>query len=82
MKLKVFRVTGEIRKPNLKTPFSKEVVAAKAEHAVEKVYAEIGSKHRVKRSHIRVAGVVEIPPEQIENPLLKKWIVGEGEVGE
>lgn len=80
--MKVFRVTGEIRKPNLKTPFSKEVVAAKAEHAVEKVYAEIGSKHRVKRAHIRVAGVVEIPPEQIENPLLKKLIVGEGEVGE
>jgi hypothetical protein len=28
--VKVFRVLGEIRKPNLKTPFRKEVIAAKA----------------------------------------------------
>ena len=47
--MKVFRVTGEINKPNLKTPFAKEVVVDKPAHAVEKVYAEIGSKHRVKR---------------------------------
>jgi ribosomal protein L20A (L18A) len=47
--MKVFRVTGQIRKPKLDTQFQKEVVADKAEHAVEKVYAEIGSKHRVKR---------------------------------
>ena len=52
-KLKVFRVTGEINKPNLKTSFSKEVIVDKPEHAVEKIYAEIGSKHRVKRFHIK-----------------------------
>ena len=81
-KLKVFRVTGEILKPNLKTSFRKEIVAAKSEHAVEKVYAELGSKHRVKRFHIKITSVEEIPPEQIENPLLKKMITGEEQVGE
>ena len=79
--MKVFRVTGEILKPNLKTPFRKEVLAEKAEHAVEKVYAELGSKHRVKRHHIRVTAVEEVPPERIENPLLKKMVTGEEEVG-
>ena len=78
--MKVFRVTGEILKPNLKTSFSKEIVAAKSEHAVEKVYAELGSKHRVKRFHIRIVNVEEIPPDQIENPLLKKMISGEEQV--
>jgi large subunit ribosomal protein LX len=81
-KLKVFRVTGEILKPNLKTSFSKEIIAAKSEHAVEKVYAELGSKHRVKRFHIKIVNVEEIPPEQIENPLLKKMISGEEQVGQ
>jgi large subunit ribosomal protein LX len=81
-KLKVFKVTGEILKPNLKTSFRKEIVAAKSEHAVEKVYAELGSKHRVKRFHIKITSVEEIPPEQIENPLLKKMITGEETVGE
>jgi large subunit ribosomal protein LX len=79
--LKVFRVTGEIRKPNLKTPFSKEIIAAKPEHAIEKVYSELGSKHRVKRFHIKITNVEEIPLAQIENPLLKKLASEEQEIG-
>jgi large subunit ribosomal protein LX len=77
IKVKVFRVTGEINKPKLKTPFAKEVVVDKPEHAVEKVYAEIGSKHRVKRFQIKIADVKEVPVEEIENPILKKIVAGE-----
>ncbi|MEM3458494.1 MAG: 50S ribosomal protein L18Ae [Candidatus Bathyarchaeia archaeon] len=80
--MKVFRVSGEIQKPNLKTSFKKEVVAMKPEHAIEKVYTELGSKHRVKRYHIKIANVEEIQPQDIENPLLKKLVVGEEELGE
>ena len=75
--MKVFRVMGEIRKPHLKSTFRKEVVAVKPEHAVEKVYAELGSKHRVKRFHIKIVSVEEVPPQEIENPLLKKLVTGE-----
>jgi len=75
--LKVFRVMGEIRKPNLETSFKKEVLASKPEHAVERVYAELGSKHRVKRFHIKIVQVEEVPAEEIENPLLRKMVVGE-----
>ena len=72
--MKVFRVTGEISKPNLATPFIKEVLADKSDHAVEKVYSEIGSKHRVKRCHIKISDVQEISADQIENPILKKIV--------
>jgi len=75
--VKVFRITGEIQKPNLKTSFRKEVIAIKPEHAVEKVYTELGSKHRVKRFHIKIINVEEVPHQEIENPLLKKLVVGE-----
>jgi large subunit ribosomal protein LX len=75
--MKVFRVTGKINKPKLKTAFAKEVVVDKPEHAVEKVYAEIGSKHRVKRVHIKILNVEEVPFDEIENPILKKIIAGE-----
>jgi large subunit ribosomal protein LX len=81
-KLKVFRVTGEIKKPNLKTTFKKEIIAVKAEHAVEKVYTELGSRHRVKRFHIKITSVEEVPPDQIEDPTLKKLVTGEEKVGE
>ncbi len=79
--MKVFRVTGEIAKPNLKTTFRKEIIAEKPEHAQEKVYAELGSKHRIKRHHINITGVEEVSPENIENPLLKKLVTGEEQVG-
>jgi large subunit ribosomal protein LX len=77
MKMKVFRVTGEIRKPNLKTSFKKEIIALKPEHAVEKVYTEIGSKHRVKRFYIRITNVEEVQPQDIKDPTLKKLVSGE-----
>jgi large subunit ribosomal protein LX len=79
--LKVYRVTGEIRKPNLKTSFRREILAAKPEHATEKVYADFGSRHRAKRFQIRIDSVEEVPPEEIRDPLLKKLVVGEKEVG-
>jgi large subunit ribosomal protein LX len=75
--MKVFRVTGEIRKPNLKTSFAKEVIALKPEHAIEKVYTELGSKHRVKRFHIKILSVDEVQPQDIKNPTLKKLVTGE-----
>ncbi len=75
--MKVYKVTGEIRKPNLRTPFTKEVLADKPEHAVEKAYAEIGSKHRVKRFYMKIHSVDEVSPENIVNPILKKMVIGE-----
>ena len=80
--MKVFRVTGEIHKPNLKTSFNQEIVADKPEHAKEKVYAELGSRHRVKRCHIKITNIEEVSPEEIVNPILKKLVVGEEKVGE
>ncbi|MCS7096239.1 MAG: 50S ribosomal protein L18Ae [Nitrososphaerota archaeon] len=75
--LKVFRVTGEIQKPNLQTSFRREVVALKPEHAVERVYTELGSKHRVKRFQIKITNVEEISPEEARSPLIRKLMVGE-----
>ncbi|UCC58838.1 MAG: 50S ribosomal protein L18a [Candidatus Bathyarchaeum sp.] len=77
--IKVFRVSGEIRKPNFQTEFRKEVRALKPEDAVEKVYMELGSKHRVKRFQIRISQVEEIGPEEIESPLIRKLTLGEEE---
>jgi len=77
--VKVFRVIGEIRKPNFQTDFRKEVRALKPEDAVEKVYMDLGSRHRVKRFQIKIVKVEEISPEEIESPLVKKLALGEKE---
>lgn len=79
--MKVFRISGKINKPNLETAFKKEVLAIKPEHAIEKVYTELGSKHRTKRFQIKILSIEEIKPEEIENPVLKKIVIGEDSVG-
>jgi large subunit ribosomal protein LX len=75
--VKVFRVSGQIAKPNWKTSFEKEVRALKPEDAVETVYTDLGSKHRAKRFQIRIRTVEEIKPEDIKDPVLRKFVLGE-----
>ena len=73
----MFRVVGKITKPNYMTDFRKEIRALKPEEAVERVYNEIGSKHRAKRSQIKVLKVEEISLEEVTDPAVKKLMSGE-----
>ena len=79
IRVKVFRVTGEIKKPNLKTSFHKEVRAVKPAEVAEKVYMELGSRHRAKRFQIKIHNIEEINPDEIEDDLIKKLTLGEEE---
>jgi len=64
--VKIFKVTGEIMKQKFFVPmsFSQEIRAVKKEHAVERVYAEMGSRHRAKRHQITIFSVEEVQPEK------------------
>jgi large subunit ribosomal protein LX len=75
--MKAFKVTGEIKKPELQTTFAREIIADKSEHAVEKIYADIGSRHRVRRCHIKITSTKELKVDEIENPVIKKLVTGE-----
>ncbi|UCH32216.1 MAG: 50S ribosomal protein L18a [Candidatus Bathyarchaeota archaeon] len=74
---KVFRVTGEIVKPNFRTSFSKEIRAIKPEHAQEQIYTEFGSKHRAKRFQIKILKIEEVPTKKIEDSTIRRLAVGE-----
>jgi len=77
--VKIFRVEGRITKPNYQTDFRKELRALKPEEAVERVYKEIGSKHRVKRFQIKILKVEEVSVEEVTDPIIKKLSLGERE---
>jgi len=64
--VKVYKVTGRITKPNFRTNFQKDVRALKPEEAIERIYKDLGSKHRVKRFHIIIEEVKEVTPEESE----------------
>jgi len=57
--VKKFKITGEIKKGLTKVPFSVEFNALKKEHALQRLYAEMGSKHRARQFEIKIKDVQE-----------------------
>ena len=57
--VKKFTITGEIRKAKLKIPFSVAYDALKQEHALQRLYAEMGSRHRARKFEIKIANIQE-----------------------
>ncbi len=70
--VKIYRIEGYMLISHDKNPrwqlFRKEVLALKPEHALEKVYSELGSRHKLRRKHIRIVSVKEISPEEASDP--------------
>uniref|UniRef100_A0A7C2V8T4 Large ribosomal subunit protein eL20 n=1 Tax=Ignisphaera aggregans TaxID=334771 RepID=A0A7C2V8T4_9CREN len=73
--IKVFRITGFMLIGHDSFPqwvkFTKEIRALKLEHALEKLYSELGSKHKVRRANIKIVDVAEVPPEQAEDKFVR-----------
>jgi len=57
--VKRFKITGEIKKGLSKIPFSVEFNALKKEHALQRLYSEMGSRHRARQFEIRIKDVIE-----------------------
>ncbi len=83
--VKIYRVTGRMLISHDRLPtwqkFSIEVRAVKPEDAVEKVLSELGSRHKLRRRHIRIEEVKEISLEEVKTPeiralaKLERWVM-------
>lgn len=70
--VRIFRVKGVLVKPGQKTPFVKELRSTTSEAALERIYADFGSQHRVKRFHVKISSIDEIKPEEAVNPVVRQ----------
>ena len=68
---KIFRIKGKIVGKDEPMVFTKEYKAMKEEDAIEKIYSEIGSKHHVKRTSIKIVEVSEISVDEVQDPILQ-----------
>ncbi len=64
MSVRVYRVSGKMKIKNVWQKFSLEVTATKPYEAIEKVYCELGSRHKLPRNLIKIESVREIKPEE------------------
>lgn len=82
--VKVFRIRGQMMLSHDRYPewrkFTVYVRALKPEHALERVYSELGSRHKLKRRHIKIEEVAEVPLEEVEDvniiklAQLERWV--------
>ena len=72
--MKAFRIIGKYTMNRRFINFTKETVCESKEIAMEKIYSEIGSKHRIKRKMISIGSIREISPEEIENLYVREML--------
>ena len=58
--VKLYKITGELRKHGDKLPFKKEIKAIKKEDALEHLYRDMGSRHKARKFEIMIKEVQEI----------------------
>ena len=70
--MKAFKISGTFKMGgNRNQPFTKEVLATNKNQAKEKIFSDLGSKHKIKRTSINIGKVQEISGDEVENPLIK-----------
>jgi len=72
MEIKIFRISGKFRMGEELQIFTKEFRAVSKENGLEKLYTDLGSKHKVKRNRIIIDEIKEIKPEEAENVYVKE----------
>lgn len=76
--VKIYRVTGYMLISHDRLPtwqkFTQEVTALNEKDALEKVYSLLGSRHKLKRYHIRITEVQTIMPEEVTKPEIHKLL--------
>ncbi len=72
--MNVYRFKGQFRMGRIMMPITKEVLAANEDAAREKLYCDLGSKHKTSRQHILIDEVTLLAPDEVENTVLKRHL--------
>jgi large subunit ribosomal protein LX len=68
---RIYRAKGKFLMGKKMQPFTMEAVSLKPKDVEEKVYSEIGSKHKVKRGKIVIDSIDEIQLAEATDPLVR-----------
>ncbi len=74
MRVRAFRVSGVMRIKGSWQKFSVELTEVSEEGAVERVYSLLGSRHKLKRAHIKVLEVRELSPDEVTDLRVRRLL--------
>ncbi len=82
MEVKTYRIVGvALFSPDKTRDWQKFVIDVRGvneKEALEKVYSLMGSRHKLKRSHIKIVEVKEIRPEESKSKYIRDLATLEG----
>jgi ribosomal protein L20A (L18A) len=58
--VKLYKITGDLRKRGENLHFKKEIRALKKEDALASLYADMGSRHKARKFEIAIKSVEEV----------------------
>ncbi len=58
--VRLYKITGVLRKGGDNLPFKKEIRAMKKEDAVKHLYSDMGSRHKARKFDITIESVEEV----------------------
>jgi ribosomal protein L20A (L18A) len=61
--VKRFKIAGEIKKGKTRIPFAVEISALNQEHALQRLYADMGSRHRARRFEVTLNTIEQVSEE-------------------
>lgn len=64
--VKLYKITGELRKRGESLPFTKQVKALKKEDAMQTLYSEMGSRHKARKFEITINSIEEVSESGVE----------------
>jgi large subunit ribosomal protein LX len=64
--VKTFRIKGEVKKPRTTIPFVLELRAMKEQDAIDRVYTDMGSRHKARRLEIKLEKIEELKTSETE----------------
>ena len=70
--VKTFIITGKIKKPSGDMQFSKKMNGITQKQIEERLYSELGSKHKAKRFQIDITKIEEEKPSSKKDTAAKK----------
>lgn len=76
--VKIYRITGYMLISHDRYPtwqkFTLELKALNEKQALEKLYSVLGSRHKLKRYHIKVLDISTISPEEVTKPYVRRLL--------
>ena len=67
--MKAFRIKGAFQMGDKWQDFTKEIEGTDKDTVSEQIFSRLGSKHRVKRTQIRIMEVTEIKANEVTDPI-------------